>query len=92
MDACAKNSGKTFRLELASREFESEFQKLLSKSHPKVAQKLKESLRKWSEDKEFKNDSQLSLIPTLYTTLKGKGVDFTLEPVSELLIVSIDQT
>lgn len=82
LDACVNNSGKTFHVEVASREFENEYEKLLKKSHPQVAQKLKESLKKWAEG-EFKSVSQLSLIPTLYNKLKSKGVDFsTAEMVS----------
>lgn len=70
------NSGKTFHLEVASRDFENEYEKLLKKSNPHVAQKLKESLKKWAES-EFKTDPQLVLIPTLYGKLKTKGVDFS---------------
>lgn len=34
------------------------------------------SLKKWAEN-EFKNDSQLNLIPTLYQKLKSDGLDFS---------------
>lgn len=70
------NSGKTFHIEVASRDFENEYEKLLKKSHPQVVQKLKESLKKWA-DSEFKSDSQLNLIPSLYAKLKNRGVDFS---------------
>lgn len=63
-------------MEVASRDFENEYEKLLKKSHSHVAQKLKESLKKWAEG-EFKSDSQLNLIPSLYSKLKSKGVDFS---------------
>lgn len=82
LDACVNNSGKTFHIEIASRDFENEYTKLLSKCHPKVGQKLRESLKKWAEG-EFKNDQQLNLIPSLYAKLKNKGLDFSsLETVS----------
>lgn len=70
------NSGKTFHVEVASRDFENEYEKLLKKCHPHVIQKLKESLKKWAED-EFKSDSQLNLIPSLYAKLKSRGIDFS---------------
>ncbi len=69
------NCGKKFRLEVASREFEQEFKKLLSKSHPRVAERLKAMLKKWSEG-DFKGDPQLNLIPSIYSALKRDGVDF----------------
>lgn len=37
LDACINNCGKTFHLEVASREFETEYRKLLSKVEPTVA-------------------------------------------------------
>lgn len=76
LDACVNNSGKTFHVEVASREFENEYEKLLKKSNPHVVQKLKESLKKWAEG-EFKSDSQLNLIPSLYVKLKNRGIDFS---------------
>lgn len=82
MDACVKNSGKTFHLEVASREFENDYTRLLAKSHPKVVQKLKESLKKWAEEDVFKNDPQLNLITSLYIKLKNDGVDFSTDTVS----------
>ena len=76
MDACVNNCGKEFRLEVASREFENEFKRLLSRSQPKVQEKLRGVLKSWAEG-EFKGDSQLSLITGLYSTLKKEGVDFS---------------
>lgn len=76
LDACVSNCGKTFHLEVASRDFETEFRKLLSRSQPKVAEKLRQLLKKWAEG-EFKNDPQLNLIPSLYAKLKQEGMDFT---------------
>lgn len=70
LDACVKNSGKSFHIEVASREFETDFNKLMTKAHPEVAKKLRESLKRWSEN-EFKSDGQLSLIPSLYHKLRG---------------------
>lgn len=76
LDACVKNCGKTFHLEVNSRDFETEIKKLLSKGHPKVADKLKSLIKKWAEE-DFKNDPQLSLIPSLYNSLKSEGIDFS---------------
>ncbi|KAF2896891.1 hypothetical protein ILUMI_09278 [Ignelater luminosus] len=90
LDACVSNCGKTFHIEIASREFENEYCKLIKKCHPKVAQKLKESLKKWAEG-EFKTDQQLNLIPSLYVKLKNSGIDFTAEmPVKKTVTLSKD--
>ena len=70
------NCGKPFRLEVASRDFEHDYKKLLARSHPKVQEKLKAMLKKWAEG-EFKGDPQFGLIPSLYNTLKREGVDFS---------------
>lgn len=37
LDACVNNCGKNYHLEIASREFETEFRKLLLKSQPPIA-------------------------------------------------------
>ena len=76
LDACVNNCGKTFHLEVASRDFETEFRKLLNRSQPPVAEKLRRLLKKWAEG-DFKNDPQLNLIPSLYAKLKQEGVDFS---------------
>lgn len=86
MDACVNNSGKLFHIEVASRDFESEYVKLINKSHAKVIKKLKESLKRWAEG-EFKSDSQLILIPTLYSKLVDKGIDFNVETVIGFCLV-----
>lgn len=100
LDACVNNCGRYFLLEIASREFETEYRKLLSKSHPKVAEKLKSMLKRWVEG-EFSKDAQYSLIPSLYSNLKREGIDFsngdsgTKKTVTELpkdpLVVSSQQ-
>lgn len=74
-----KNCLRVFHLEIASREFEQEYRKILKRTtqqHPKVADSLKSTLKKWVEN-EFKSDPQLSLIPSLYAKLKQEGVDFS---------------
>lgn len=77
LDACVNNCGKNFLLEVASRNFEQEYRKLLAKNLPqKVVDKLKSLIKKWAEN-EFKNDPQLNLIPSLYSKLKQEGVDFS---------------
>lgn len=75
LDACVSNCGKSFLLEIASRDFEAEYRKLLTKAQPAVAQKFKSLLKKWS-DGEFKTDPQLNLIPSLLGKLKSEGLDF----------------
>ncbi|GLV38628.1 Signal transducing adaptor molecule [Carabus blaptoides fortunei] len=75
LDACVNNCGRNFHLEVASREFETDFRKLITKSHPTVQQKLKELLKTWA-DGEFKSDPQLNIIPSLYNKLKLEGIDF----------------
>ncbi|KAK9870579.1 hypothetical protein WA026_008141 [Henosepilachna vigintioctopunctata] len=75
LDACVKNSGRKFHLEIASRDFENDFTKLMTKAHISVAKKLRECLKRWSEN-EFKSDSSLNLIPSLYVKLKNSGMDF----------------
>lgn len=76
LDACVNNCNKEFRLEVASREFENEFRRLLGRTQPKIQEKLRGLLKTWAEG-EFKGDSQLSLIPSLYQALKKEGVDFS---------------
>lgn len=76
LDSCIKNCGKTFHLEIASRDFETEFQRLMVKASPPVAQKMRLSLKKWAEN-EFKMDHQLTLIPQLFSKLKNDGTDFS---------------
>lgn len=76
LDACVNNCGRNFQLEIASRDFETEFRKILQRSQPKVAEKLKLLLKKWAEG-DFKTDPQLSLIPSLYNKLKQEGMDFS---------------
>lgn len=83
LDACVKNCGKIFHLEVCSREFESECKKLLSKGHPRVVEKMKGLLRKWSQE-DFSKDPQLSLIPSLYSKLRGDGVDFGPDATTEM--------
>ena len=43
----------------------------------KVGEKLLQLIKKWSDMKEFKDDPQLNLIPTLYRQLKKEGYNFT---------------
>ncbi|XP_003398833.1 signal transducing adapter molecule 1 [Bombus terrestris] len=76
LDVCVINCGKTFHLEIASREFENDLRKLVNHSEPKIAEKMKVLLKKWAEN-DFKTDPQLNLIPSLYNKLKNEGHDFT---------------
>lgn len=76
MDACVSNCGKTFHLEIASRDFENDLRKLINHSQLKIAERMKGLLKKWAES-DFKTDPQLNLIPSLYNKLKNDGHDFT---------------
>ena len=76
LDACVSNCGKKFHLEVASREFLGEARKLLDKGHPRVVERFKLMIKKWSEN-EFKSDPELSMIPSFYAQLKKEGFDFT---------------
>ncbi len=59
LDACVNNCGQGFLLEVASRDFVSEVRTLIGgKAHPKVAQKLKECIKRWAEN-DFKSDPAL---------------------------------
>jgi len=76
LDACVSNCGKAFHLEIASREFDQEFHKILMKASERtLRERLLASLEKWATT-EFKNDPQLSLIPALYNKLKANGAEF----------------
>ena len=81
LDACVNNCGKYFLLEVASREFENDFKKLLTKSHPKIVEKLKAMLKRWAEG-EFSKDSQYSLIPSLYNNLIKRAWTLAVETPS----------
>lgn len=91
LDACIKNCGQKFHLEIASRDFENEFKRLLAKAPTPIAQKMRVSLKKWAEG-EFKTDSQLGLIPMLYRKLKEEGFDFsdTTQPPKAQPVLSKD--
>lgn len=41
LDSCIKNCGKTFHLEIASRDFENEFQRLMTRNSAPVAEKMR---------------------------------------------------
>lgn len=76
LDACVSNCGKKFHLEVASREFITEARKLLAKGHPKVIERFKIVVKKWSEN-EFKSDPELNVIPAFVFQLREEGYDFT---------------
>ncbi|KAK9510582.1 hypothetical protein O3M35_005329 [Rhynocoris fuscipes] len=81
LDACVNNCGKTFQLEVASREFESELKKILKKwsGITKVGSKIRTLLKSWSEA-DFKSDPQLSLMTSFYMRFKVEGIDVTIQP------------
>ncbi|KAH8328510.1 hypothetical protein KR067_010268 [Drosophila pandora] len=75
LDALSNNCGKPFHLEVASREFETEFRRLLAKAQPKVSLKMREVLKNWAEN-DYKRDQELDLIRALYLKLRVEGYDF----------------
>ncbi len=75
LDACISNCGKAFHLEVASRDFEPEIKRLITKGHPGIANIAKTLLKKWAEG-DFKTDPNLNLIPSLYKKLRSSGIDF----------------
>ncbi|CAH2067733.1 unnamed protein product, partial [Iphiclides podalirius] len=72
LDACVANCGRAFLLEVASRDFELEFRRLVARAQPPVAQRLRALLRKWA-DGEFRDDPQLDLIPSLHAKLAAEA-------------------
>ncbi|CAB3230295.1 unnamed protein product [Arctia plantaginis] len=74
LDACVANCGRAFHLEVASRDFEQEFRRLLARAQPTVAARLRALLRKWAEG-EFRDDPQLDLIPSLHAKLRQESAD-----------------
>uniref|UniRef100_A0A1B0D6L3 Uncharacterized protein n=1 Tax=Phlebotomus papatasi TaxID=29031 RepID=A0A1B0D6L3_PHLPP len=79
LDACVNNCGRNFHLEVASRDFENEYRRIVSKNQAPVTGKLVGLLKRWSEE-EFKSDPQLNLIPSFYQKLKSEGLESS-EPV-----------
>lgn len=73
LNACVKNCGHVFHLEVSSRDFVQEAKTLIhNRVNLKVYEKLKEMIRDWAHI-EFKDDPSLSLIPSLYHELKREG-------------------
>jgi MFS superfamily sulfate permease-like transporter len=48
----------------------------LFKKIPQLSDRVAQIIQDWSNDKDIINDPALSLIPSLYSELKQKGVDF----------------
>lgn len=76
-------------MEVASRDFENDFIKLMTKAHPSVGKKLREALKRWAEN-EFKTDVQLNLIPSLYSKLKISGYDFSLTETVSIISIYVN--
>uniref|UniRef100_A0A1L8DLD0 Putative signal transducing adaptor protein stam/stam2 n=1 Tax=Nyssomyia neivai TaxID=330878 RepID=A0A1L8DLD0_9DIPT len=74
LDACVNNCGRNFHLEVASRDFENEYKRIVAKNQPPVTGKLVGLLKRWTEG-EFKSDPQLNLIPSFYHKLKSEGLE-----------------
>lgn len=88
LDLCVENCGRAFHLEMASPDFISECRTLLSadKANTKVLKKLRLLIQKWAQN-EFKNDSSLDSIPSLYKSLKQEGADFSPEDLTKTIKV-----
>lgn len=83
LEQCATHSGLNFRQEVASRDFVSECRTLITngKTHTKVIRQLKQLIRVWA-DGEFKSDPSLSLIPSLFSSLRTEGHTFPVDDMS----------
>ncbi|XP_024086024.1 signal transducing adapter molecule 1-like isoform X2 [Cimex lectularius] len=79
LDACINNCGKTFQLEVASRDFDSEMKKVVKRWLPSspVGGKLRVLIKKWSES-DLKNDDQLSLMTSMWSRMRSEGIDLTI--------------
>ena len=78
LNACVSNCSRLFKLEVCSRVFTEELKNFIIKRRfPQLSSQLAGIVEKWSNDKEFKSDPALNLIPTLYVELKKNGVEFT---------------
>lgn len=75
LSACVNNCDKVFHLEVCSRDFVNEAKNIISRGHPRVTEKLKSLIKEWAVS--FKDDPQLSLIPSLYKELKAEGIEFS---------------
>lgn len=85
LDVFVMNCGKRFHLEVCSRDFTNHCKNILSRSHPKVQDKLKFLLAKWVQN-EFKNDPQLALIENFLQKCKSEGIQFDVtEPTLEMM-------
>lgn len=82
LDACINNCGKRFLLEVASRDFENEFRRILTRAQPAVQTRLRALLRRWAEG-EFRTDPQLDLVPSLYAKLRQEGHDFNMPEIEK---------
>ncbi|RDD39520.1 Signal transducing adapter molecule 2 [Trichoplax sp. H2] len=75
LDACMNNCGQIFHLEICTRPLSLEIRNIIQKhSNAAVGNKMKELLQKWAHM--LKDDPKVTLIPTLYNSLKNEGVEF----------------
>eukprot|EP00128_Syssomonas_multiformis_P012984 Colp12_sorted_trinity150504_noHs@109 len=77
LEACVKNCGKPFQLQIATREFLDECKRLLALrtgTNPNVCMKIKGLLQDW--DQEFGANYETSLVRSMYSSLRSEGHEF----------------
>lgn len=83
LNCCVSNCSNDFHLLVCSRDMENTINHIVKNAEPTIKAKLMSYLKKWSEE-EFKDKSNLRLIPSLYNRLKSSGLEapITLEKSS----------
>ncbi|CAD6184607.1 unnamed protein product [Caenorhabditis auriculariae] len=76
LDSCWSNCGAKFRREVSSASFINELKAQCTSSHRVVGEKARQIVEKWTEA-ECKADQSLSLIVSLYRSLKEDGLSFS---------------
>lgn len=75
LEACVKNCGKRFHIEIATKEFLDDFQNILMGSAPeKVSSKILELIQCWSSA--FRNNPEYKIVIDMCNFLKLNGFEF----------------